>query len=163
MKKNKKKKLKKETYIYASMIFVYLYLFGACIYKYVTTHKISNCALELFFMIALSCLAAYAVTTKEQRMSKIRKFFLSSKKDKKKDRMKSYLINSLFIALVITTIISTLVSIDVIDINLYSYTSNVVQFIILWLLLIFVVSFVIVFFSYYFISEKILRKSKHRK
>ena len=163
MKKNKKKKLKKETYIYASMIFVYLYLFGACIYKYVTTHKISNCAVELFFMIVLSCLVAYAVTTKEQRINKLRQFFLSSKNDKKKERMKSYLINSLFISLVITTFIATLVSIGVIDINLYSYTSNIIQFTILSLLLIFVVSFVLVFFSYYYINEKLVRKSKRRK
>lgn len=163
MKKNKKKKFNKENYIFIALIFIYAYLLGACIYKFLDTNKISDCAVELFFMIVLSCLVAYAITTREQRINKFKGLFKTSKKPKKVDRMKKYLINSIFISLIITTSIIVLVSTDIIYVNLYNYSLSIPLLVILSILFIFVVSFVIIFFIYYEINENVVRKSKYFK
>ena len=161
-KKNKRKAIIKATGVYyVAMIMVYLYLFGACIYKYINSHKISNCMLEIVFILVLSGIIAFSnitPSTKKKRKRKMKLRFNLSKK-KKQFRIKSYLSESILISLGITTIIFTLFSYDVIFINFYSIIpSNAILAIFLILILVFVSSFIIMFLGNYVLSEFLVRK-----
>lgn len=160
MKKSKKVKSSDIRIFYIALIAVYLYLFFAGFYRYNQTNKFSSCAVEIFFIIVLSCIIAYSLGTKKQRKNIFEKLMLVFKKENKKDRIKNYIAESIILALLITTCIFSFISYDIIYVNFYSILDNPIVAIFLIMILIFVASFTILFILEYLINEKLLGKAR---
>ncbi len=164
MRKNKKKQkpLEVKTVYYLAMILVYLYLFGACIYKYVTSHQLSSCILEIGFILILSLVIQYTHCTVIDDNKKGKKANVRSKiyKEKKvKNRMKYYMRESIVVALAFTTLLVLMISLNEMFVDFYSIIpASLVLSVILVVFLIFTGFFILSFLTDYFLSEKLIKK-----
>lgn len=161
MKRSKRKKgvIKANAVYYVAMILVYLYLFGTLIYKYVNTHSLEKCILEILLILILSFMVNSTIFIPNGKKKKVKRFRVKLIKKKKQDRFKIYVAESILLSLFITTIIILLISLDVWFVNFYSIIpSNVVLAILLTVVLIFIVFFISLFIIDYLISERLVRK-----
>lgn len=145
---------------YFVMIFVYLYLTIACMYKYSRQESLQDCLLELIFLFVLS-VVIYFVHVVDFRSSNKKCFFRQKliKKRKKKERIKVYLGEAILSSLLITTAFTLLVAFNNIFINFYRIVpNNVLLSVLLVVIACFVAFGVIIFLGDYWFSEKYVKK-----
>lgn len=145
---------------YFVMIFVYLYLIIACMYKYSRQESLQDCLLELIFLFVLS-VVIYFVHVVDFRSSNKKCFFRQKliKKRKKKERIKVYLGEAILSSLLITTVFTLLVAFNNIFINFYRIVpNNVLLSVLLVVIACFVAFGVIIFLGDYWFSEKYVKK-----
>ena len=145
---------------YFVMIFVYLYLTIACMYKYSSQESLQDCLLELIFLFVLS-VVIYFVHVVDFRSSNKKCFFRQKliKKRKKKERIKVYLGEAILSSLLITTAFTLLVAFNNIFINFYRIVpNNVLLSVLLVVIACFVAFGVIIFLGDYWFSEKYVKK-----
>ncbi|HIT22301.1 MAG TPA: hypothetical protein IAB56_04985 [Candidatus Scybalousia intestinigallinarum] len=145
---------------YFVMIFVYLYLIIACMYKYSVHQSLQDCLLELIFLLVLS-VVIYFVHVVDFRSSNKKRFFRQKlmKKRKKKERIKVYFGEAILSSLLITTTFTLLVAFNNIFINFYRIIPNNVPLsVLLVVIACFIVFGVIVFIGDYCLSERYVKK-----
>ena len=145
---------------YFVMIFVYLYLIIACMYKYSRQESLQDCLLELIFLFVLS-VVIYFVHVVDFRSSNKKCFFRQKliKKRKKKERIKVYLGEAILSSLLITTAFTLLVAFNNIFINFYRIVpNNILLSVLLVVIACFVAFGVIIFLGDYWFSEKYVKK-----
>lgn len=145
---------------YFVMIFVYLYLIIACMYKYSRQEFLQDCLLELIFLLILSIVIYFAHVVDFRSSNKKRCFRQKLiKKRKKKERIKIYFGEAILSSLLITTTFTLLVAFNNIFINFYRIIPNNVPLsVLLVVIACFVVFGAIIFFGDYCLSEKYVKK-----
>ncbi len=145
---------------YFVMIFVYLYLIIACMYKYHVHESLQDCMLEIICLLVLSGVI-YFVHVLDLRTSGKKRIFRQklAKKKKKKERVKVYLSEAILCSLLITTTLALLVAFDNIFIDFYRIVpNNVLLSVLLVVIACFVAFGVVIFLGDYWFSEKYVKK-----
>ena len=159
MKKSKKNKKSTFTCFYIAMIMSYLYLFGVLIYKYVSTRDITDCILEIIFIVIISVLIGLSILDFKDK----KKICLRSKivKKAKKYRVRIYFAEGIFFSICATALSFVLINLNIWSINFYSLISNnAVLAIFIFLFGLLIGFFMLGFIIDYIFSEYVVKNSK---
>lgn len=158
--KNKKKKIKLKNEIeakhiyYFVMIILYLYLISKSLYQLIWGKGIDYCKSELLLIIVLSVIFYFTRSLKLDSFTKTKR-----KTESKKDSVRKTNINnikdSLFISLMITTFYYLLIAYNDVFVDFYDMVpNNLILSVIGFAVIIFLVSFVMIYLLLRFIIRK---------
>lgn len=158
--KNKKKKIKLKNKIeakhiyYFVMIILYLYLISKSLYQLIWGKGLDYCKSELLLIIVLSVIFYFTRSLRLDSFTKAKR-----KTESKKDSVRKTNINnikdSLFISLMITTFYYLLIAYNDVFVDFYNMIpNNLILSVIGFAVIIFLVSFIIVYLLLRFIIRK---------